>query len=223
MLTDAALLLAESREREAAGEGGSNLLAACSVVLTAAGLEQVLEETLMNAQATHQLEQDERSPQLDKAAGESFRWKLINVPRIACNGELEVNRKHPRLPLLHRLIDVRNRLVHRRDQVHLMRFSDPETEEGEEQAKGDESETPAREVARSGGVSITLTSDGDAVIKAPVPTSPWRAIGTAEAENYLQATKEYLREWYLGQPVPPGETSFVVSTKEEKRPDGRGE
>jgi hypothetical protein len=156
-------------------------LAACTVILMAAVLDEGTQACLSNAAAIYaaDLDVDPADTEFAIAQNHSLRRRMMEVPELCTDGKLRLDRSKPAVSRLHSLISVRNRLVHIREDAVVLDNTDP---------------------------SVCFEGNELRIVVDP-PSNPWDSVALEEALSMRAALKLYYDEVLstFGQEIHPGE------------------
>jgi hypothetical protein len=178
---DAVLSLIDSHPDLEATLSAAGALAAASAL--AQGIQTVLQTKAQIIAAEEGIPIGQAKAK--ELASHSFREQMLELPRIVSENSYALNRKSPVVEVLHRLIHLRNELMHVEESPRILSSSSPEV----------------------------LVKDSMATVQLPFPDTPWDSVSRTAAEGYVTAVREYLRV-ALSIPLsstPSGETAFATT------------
>lgn len=196
----------------------SSAIFACGSVMVAAALEEALEGCLARAlkESGAGLRDDEQA--LQDALLKSTRWKLINAPTLLSMGAVETSAKSQHLAVLHRLISLRNALMHTRDLGEVLGV--PETLEVQEREAVDAAspemspkpagETSAKQSLAPGEMRAQRSPDGQILVEVGTAKSSWDEIALEDAERFLRSARAYIEELLLAEGEELGRPREVI-------------
>ena len=145
------------------------ILSTCATIVVAGALEQCVKSCLKSLDMQNQLGLTDLSAADAATAGDirgvSFRDALKQLPLLLSEGQWQLNERSPHVRALHRLIGVRNSVLHSRDEPVELTEADQD---------------------------MVLKADKDGVtVHLPIPQDPWLSIDAACAEKYRHAAGLY--------------------------------
>lgn len=145
-------------------------LSACAVLLLAAALEQGTKSKLSYCAEVTGINENVNSS--ETRAGMlyvgSLRQRMKGLPAVMSDGLFRLNPHNSIVRNLHKMIDVRNGLLHIEEPAERHKLTDQQVLVGDK--------------------SVRVTVD------IPMPKDPWSEVSEADAQNFLTAVKAYFEE-----------------------------
>ena len=164
MIKKASELLSLTKDRPELAD----TLPACTSIMLAAALDQWTKEILSNAAANYSVEHNIpiNGTPYHQYISNSFRIRMVRSPGILSNWRFQLRQADPLVQALHKLIDVRNTLMHVTEEPQIF---DQDNE------------------------NVIMVGD-EIQLTIPLPKNPWAQVSETDAQTYKLAVEIYITE-----------------------------